>query len=220
MLAECSETHDNTTVTRLLLTKIPPQDGKMTYVYGKSTTFHYVVEAGITYLCMTSEMEKRRIPFSFLEDVRQRFRATYGSSADHAPAFSLNADFAPVLSERMALFNQAASGGPQPGGGDPNLGSVDKLSSVKAELDEVKGVMVENIERVMERGERLELLVDKSEQLNQASYKFERSSRSLKNALFWQRMKLYAGVASAVLLAGGVGAASFCGGPTFAGCGA
>lgn len=35
--------------------------------------------------------------------------------------------------------------------------------------------MVENIDRVLERGERIELLVDKTERLNQQAFKFEKS---------------------------------------------
>ena len=62
------------TVTRVLLSKIPRVDSKMSYVYDNTTTFHYVVDAGITYLCMSSEMVKRRIPFAFLDDIRLRFK--------------------------------------------------------------------------------------------------------------------------------------------------
>lgn len=42
-------------------------------------------------------------------------------------------------------------------------------------VDSVKDVMVENIERVLERGEKIELLVDKTERLNQQAFKFEKT---------------------------------------------
>ena len=59
----------------MMLSKIPPDvDGRMSYVYDGATTFHYIVDSGITYLCMSSEMVKRRIPFAFLEDVKTRFK--------------------------------------------------------------------------------------------------------------------------------------------------
>lgn len=35
--------------------------------------------------------------------------------------------------------------------------------------------MIENIDRVLERGERIELLVDKTDRLNQQAFKFEKS---------------------------------------------
>ena len=55
---------------------------------------------------------------------------------------------------------------------------------VQKRLDSVKEVMVENIDKVLERGEKIELLVDKTEALNQSAYKFEKQSRSLKNDLW------------------------------------
>lgn len=46
---------------------------------------------------------------------------------------------------------------------------------MQAQIDTVKDVMIENIDRVLERGERIELLVDKTDRLNQSAYKFEKS---------------------------------------------
>lgn len=37
--------------------------------------------------------------------------------------------------------------------------------------------MIENIDRVLERGERIELLVDKTDRLNQQAFKFEKTVR-------------------------------------------
>lgn len=40
------------TVTRILLSKLPQQDGKMSYVYDNHT-FHYIVDNGIIFLCLS-----------------------------------------------------------------------------------------------------------------------------------------------------------------------
>ena len=52
--------------------------------------------------------------------------------------------------------------------------SADNISRVQAQIDTVKDVMIENIDRVLERGEKIELLVDKTDRLNQQAYKFEK----------------------------------------------
>lgn len=39
------------------------------------------------------------------------------------------------------------------------------MSHLQSQVDEVKGVMTQNIERVLERGDRLEDLMDKTEEL-------------------------------------------------------
>ncbi|KAH7557729.1 hypothetical protein JRO89_XS11G0209700 [Xanthoceras sorbifolium] len=49
---------------------------------------------------------------------------------------------------------------------------VSKLAKVKAQVSEVKGVMMENIEKVLDRGEKIELLVDKTENLRSQVSKY------------------------------------------------
>ena len=44
-------------------------------------------------------------------------------------------------------------------------GGNDALTKAKMEVDQVKGIMVQNIEKVLERGEHIDLLVDKTENL-------------------------------------------------------
>jgi vesicle-associated membrane protein 7 len=81
-------------------------------------------------------------------------------------AFSLNQSFSPVLRRQIERFNDPSS---------------DKITTMKNDLSDIKGVMVNNIEKVLERGERIELLVDKTDRLNQSSFKFEKTSRQLKD---------------------------------------
>ncbi|KAL5865288.1 hypothetical protein ACOSQ3_002802 [Xanthoceras sorbifolium] len=50
------------------------------------------------------------------------------------------------------------------------LTEVSKLAKVKAQVSEVKGVMMENIEKVLDRGEKSELLVDKTENLRSQGF--------------------------------------------------
>jgi len=204
VLVEYTSTSGNfPVVTRVLLSKIPPQDGKMSYVYDRYV-FHYVVECGITYLCMTNEKQTRRVPFAFLEDIRRRFKTQFGEGVHTAIPFSLNEEFVPVLQRQMEYYNS-----------DP---SADSISKVKTQLDDVKHVMVENIEKVLERGEKIELLVDKTDRLNQTAFKFEKTSKQLKTALFWQKVRTYALGVLAVLILALVVTVSACGGFTFKDC--
>ena len=159
----------------MLLGKISEEDGKMSYIYDQYV-FHYIVEDKLIYLAMCDESSKRRIPFAFLDDVKQKFRATYGDKANKAIAFSMNEEFGKILRKQMEYFN-----GP----------SADTFAQVNHKLDDVKNVMVANIESILERGEKLELLVDKTEQLQQSSFQFMRSSRKLKNAMWWRRCQIY-----------------------------
>jgi len=176
VLAEFTSTSGNfTTVTRRILEKIPGQDAKMSYVYDRHI-FHYIVEDGITYLCMADEEFGRRIPFAFLEDIKNRFKATYGDRGKTAIAYGMNTDFSRVLQNQMDYYS--------------NNPGADRITRVRGEIDEVKSVMVTSIEKVLERGERIELLVDKTESLNQSAFKFKKGSTQLKRAMWWKNIKI------------------------------
>jgi len=58
---------------------------------------------------MCDESSKRRIPFAFLEDIKQKFRATYGDRAYTAIAFSMNEEFAKILRKQMDFFNDPSA---------------------------------------------------------------------------------------------------------------
>lgn len=161
VLAEYTSLVGNfSTVTRVLLTKIPEQDGKMSYEYDNHV-FHYIVNQGITFLCMTEAETKRRVAFLFLEDIKKIWREKYGVVEQSALAFSLNEAFSPILKQRMEYFSVNPAS--------------DNFSKVQQQIDAVKDVMIENIESVLERGEKIELLVDKTDNLNQQAFKFEKS---------------------------------------------
>lgn len=85
--------------------------------------------------------------------------------------------FAPVLKSRMEYFNT-----------NPNA---DSIMKVQNQIESVKDIMIENIDRVLERGEKIELLVDKTDRLNQQAFNFEKSSRSLKNAMICRKIRNY-----------------------------
>ncbi|KAI1304856.1 hypothetical protein EDD11_005058 [Mortierella claussenii] len=68
--------------------------------------------------------------------------------------------------------------------------NADRIKQVQGEIEQVKDVMVHNIERVLERGERIELLVDKTDNLNQQAYAFKKRSAVLRRAMWWKNTKL------------------------------
>ena len=101
VLAEhTSSTGNFPTVTRVLLAKIPEHDSKMSYVYDMYV-FHYIVDQGIIFLCMSDENTKRRLAFSFLDDIKGLWRERFSATEQTAIAFSMNESFSPVLKARI-----------------------------------------------------------------------------------------------------------------------
>lgn len=64
------------------------------------------------------------------------------------------------------------------------------MSKVRSELEEVKVVMHNNVNKIVERDEQLTSLVDKSERLQQGAQKFGTTSRKLRKLMWWQDKKM------------------------------
>jgi len=185
------------TVSRVLLKKIPAsEDNKCSYIYDKFV-FHYVVSDGLTYLCMADTDFSRAAAFQFLHDIKDRFTATYGKRAQTAIAFAFNADFARVLQAQMDKANAADESsndstallGISSSSSSVNSGQDQRLNQIRNQLGEVKDAMLQNIDKVLLRGEKIELLVDKSEVLEQNAFKFHRGAKNLKRAMWIKNAK-------------------------------
>jgi len=205
VLAEFSSARGNfDQVARKILEKIPTSaNSKMSYVYERHI-FHYMVDSGLTYLCMADEEFGRRVPFMYLEDLKSRFKSAYGDRGKTALAFGMNEDFSRVMKNLMDYYSN-----------NPNA---DKISTLKGEVDEVKNVMVQNIEKVLERGERIELLVDKTEELSSNAFKFKKQSTALKRSMWFKNVKLMILIVVILLIVVYIIVALACGGLAFQGC--
>ena len=141
--------------------------------------FNFLAEpgpTGLTFCAVSSESAGRALPFAFLERVAADFHSRNenltASSLASMPAHALDRTFGP----RLALAAEYASQHPE---------SASKVASVQRQVDAVRDVMVENIERVLERGERIELLVDKTDGLRDQAARFQASGRALRQKMWW-----------------------------------
>jgi len=186
ILAEHTNSTGNfTQVTQAILEKIPPNNSKLTYVYDRYL-FHYICEDGLTYMCMADDSFNRRIPFAFLQDIKERFLTTYGQERPFtALPYGIN-EFSKTIAKQMEYYST-----------NPNA---DRIKQVHGEIEQVKDVMVHNIERVLERGERIELLVDKTDNLNQQAFAFKKRSTQLKRSMWWKNTKLMIILVAVLLL--------------------
>eukprot|EP00039_Didymoeca_costata_P018524 m.333835 g.333835 ORF g.333835 m.333835 type:complete len:99 (+) comp17227_c0_seq1:45-341(+) len=64
-----------------------------------------------------------------------------------------------------------------------------RLQETQNQVDEVVGIMRDNIDKVLERDAKLSDMEDKSEHLADGAKRFQRSAVKLKNAMWWQDKK-------------------------------
>lgn len=136
---------------------------------------------GLTYLVVMradpSDGESgRRVPFLFLLDLESIFRSKYlgqsvgGSVEDLRGAPGLDKDLASLLDRA-------------------NRGENDVSGLARQEIEAVKTIMIENVERVMERGERINLLVSKTDAMNGRAVEFRKRSGEAKRRMWWANIK-------------------------------
>ncbi|XP_059710670.1 vesicle-associated membrane protein 4 isoform X2 [Haemorhous mexicanus] len=76
----------------------------------------------------------------------------------------------------------------------------DKIRHVQNQVDEVIDVMQENITKVIERGERLDDLQDKSDSLSDNAAAFSKRAKHLRRQMWWRDCKMKAIIALVVVI--------------------
>lgn len=71
---------------------------------------------------------------------------------------------------------------------DANL---DKFGQVLAKMANVKELALANVEKALARGEKLQVLVDKSEALSHSAGTFEKSSKRIRDVFWWRNAKTW-----------------------------
>lgn len=153
------------------------QRSRLTYTCDRHL-FNFLAEPGplgLTFCAVSPESAGRALPFAFLERVAADFHSKHESSSSalaSLPAHALDRAFG----TRLAVHAEHVSNHPE---------AASKVASVQRQVDAVRDVMVENIERVLERGERIELLVDKTDGLRDQAARFQASGRALRQKMWW-----------------------------------
>ena len=100
-----------------------------------------------------------------------------GSLAD-SPAYSLQGSFSPVISQLMHTYNTNPP--------------TDELTNAQNQLAQVKDIMVQNVEQILSRGERIELLVDKTDNMASQATAFRRGARTVRRQMWWKNTRIMA----------------------------
>jgi len=196
ILAEhtASASSQTSSLASLVLPKVTHATAqKLTYTHNNNF-IHYIADSsseypissssagGLTYLVVADSSLGRRIPFGFLVEIKKRFLAQFPPEST---------DFASLPNYGCGSFNSDLKG-LMVEYGTTKAGKEDAISNVQGEIDNVRGIMSQNIETLLERGERIDLLVDKTDRLGGSAHDFRVRSRTLRRNMWWKNVKLMA----------------------------
>jgi vesicle-associated membrane protein 7 len=150
-----------------------------------------VRQKGVTVLVMADADLPRRVAFGFLNELHKRFLSSY-SQEDIANAEPLG--MATTFSRQIADLMDTFTKNPP----------ADPVKQAQDEISGVKQIMTQNIEAILSRGERIELLVDKTDSMSHQAAAFRKRSQVLRRKMWFKNVKLIAltGFVVVVSLAG------------------
>ncbi|KAK4405574.1 Vesicle-associated membrane protein [Sesamum angolense] len=142
VLAEYTEFTGNfPAIAAQCLQRLPSSNNKFTYKCDHHI-FNFLVEDGYAYCVVAKESVGKQISIALLERIKADFKKRYGGGkADTAVAKSLNKEFGPLMKEHMQYIIDHAD-------------EIEKLLKVKAQVSEVKSIMLENIDKAQEYKKR------------------------------------------------------------------
>lgn len=98
-------------------------------------TFNYLSSGGYTFLVVADEAFGRQVPFAFLDKAKEEWFEKWVEKGPNATAHSLDKSFGPRLKYWMEWCEEHPE-------------EVNKVAAVQKKVDEVKNIMVDNIEKV------------------------------------------------------------------------
>ncbi len=121
----------------------------------------YVNNNGLAGAVLADSDYPLRVAFTLLNEAMRQFEAKQGNKWMNVETDTVF-DF-PEGEQLIAKFQ------------DPS--EADKITKIEKELDEVKGIVIKSMDDILKRGEAIESLMQKSEDLSQVSYQFYRTAK-------------------------------------------
>lgn len=149
-----------------ILPKLPKNNHKRTLTQ-KDLEFHYKYSGSYVFFCVANGDTPKRVCWAFVDELENEFlRLNNPNNATRVKS---------IIKDKMNFWN------------DPNN---DKISNLRNKVDEVKDVMIDNIEKVLDRGEKLDHLTQATEDIEASAQFFQRGTRKLKNNMIMRYVVL------------------------------
>ena len=152
--------------------------GVLTY---EGYNMFYENKSNLIFMLMCEKGYPEETAFKCIENIVNEFQTTFTSSSeyDNVPQYSLNKQFQQKLRMYMEKYND-------PKNQKTNVDILtDKLLSMHRQV-------LDTADIVNERGEQINLIVSKSEQLSRDSYTFKKTAEKVKNIERCRKIKTYA----------------------------
>ena len=150
----------------------------------------YRNENGITFLYLCENSFPQEAAIVCLDKTIEEFFKNFSTQTDYSnePQYCLNNQFQRKLFEKMQKYNS-------------NSNILDEnINELKENLLSMNKQVIESSELVNERGDQIQLIVNKAEKLSQDSHNFADTTKKVKRLEKWRKIKMYI-IIGAIILA-------------------
>lgn len=130
--------------------------------YKEQYIINILINDNIAFICFSTLDFPMRISFSYLECIMKLYPRN---------------DIKHEMNKFMNYFS--------------NDISVDQIRYIQDQINQVKNIMHDNIEKMLKRGENIEILVEKSKELEENSFIFAKNTKQLKHKMICNNIKTY-----------------------------
>lgn len=149
---------------------------RLTITDKEAGAVHYDTDKDCMYLVITAPDYPQRTVFKFLEAVQTEFKKSFGGQVAGAGENQLSKSAKKVFTGLCQNYD--------------DLAKADKLAGVMDQVDQVKGVMQDNVEQMLQNHEKLQDLEDKADNMRSEAQRFKKGATDLKKQQWWKNMKL------------------------------
>lgn len=163
---------------RRILAELPPGEHRKSYS-APGMVIHFETDAqGLTVFVVSSDADDSgmRISWMCLADIKGQFLGVCGATWRTAGELSLNGTFARTLKDRMEYFSSPGA---------------DRVRETRKQVEDIQQLMKNNIEKVIDRGDRIDHLLNRTNDLEMQSSEFHSSATQLRRQMWWENKKYW-----------------------------
>jgi vesicle-associated membrane protein 7 len=184
-LDSTSRTGNYRIVTTQLLSELPRHRHQLSFEYDERHSYHLLVDRSLVFGCLVDRMFDRKVALAFLFDCADSFWSKLGTEqqrqqqliSESAAAFSLEREkeFASMLSSQMDYYSS-----------NPSL---ERIQAAQRRLQEVRDQLEINIESLLHRNQKIELLTGQAREMSQQARKFQERGAAVKQTMYRRNLK-------------------------------
>ena len=120
---------------------------------------------------MADQRYSERIAFAYLDNIRKIFLGEYTMESVRKMQMYGGIEFGSVLRGNMELYNSPEE--------------VDNVAKLWKETEEVNQILNEDLQKLLDREEKIDILVKKTETMSALSFDMVTSTKTIKHAMTW-----------------------------------